>query len=76
VRIIYDFAVYFNFGGMNRMLLLDSLTPLYFGRVASFVAQTYKLSDRAAEAAVEEQARVYEETKPYLLSRWQQRIGR
>lgn len=70
VKIIYDFAVACNRKDMDRVLLLDSLTPLYFGRVASFVAHTAGMSESDAERVVEAQARTYEELKPCLVRRW------
>ena len=70
VRVIYDFASYFNTVKTDRLTLLDSLTPLYFGRVGAFVLQTRGMSGSKAEAIIQEQARVYERLKPYLLSRW------
>ncbi len=70
VKIIYDYAIHFNKGKTDSLTLLDSLTPLYFGRVASFVAQTKDMSEAKAEKLIQEQATVYEQNKPYLISRW------
>jgi glycosyltransferase involved in cell wall biosynthesis len=70
VKVIYDYAVHFNKGRTDRLTLLDSLTPLYFGRVASFVAQTKHMSEAKAERLIGDQADVYEQLKPYLLDRW------
>jgi hypothetical protein len=58
---------------MNRDKLLDMMTPLYFGRVASFVRQSWEMSSEEAEALVEEQAVEFEEQKDYLIKVWDQK---
>lgn len=39
VRVIYDFALSYRLRTINRDQLLRALTPLYLGRVASFVTE-------------------------------------
>ncbi len=68
--LIYEYAVAFHKRRLDRKHLLQSLTPLYIGRVTSFVLETLELDDNAAEAKIEELCRVYEQLKPYLLQRW------
>ena len=46
------------------------MSPLYFARIASFVNQTREMSNEETEETVQEQARMFEEEKAYLLSRW------
>jgi hypothetical protein len=53
------------------MKLLTVMTPLYLGRVASFITRTRDMSSRDAEAVVEEQAAVFERLKPYLVDQCQ-----
>ena len=50
--------------------MIEVLSPLYFARVASFIHRTRELCNAEAEVVVEEQARVFELRKPYLLSMW------
>jgi len=68
--LIYEYAVAFHRRSIDRKHLLQSLTPLYIGRVTSFVRATLELDDRAAEEKIDELCRVYEQLKPYLMQRW------
>ena len=54
----------------NRTQLVNLVTPLYLGRVASFINQTKKMSSAQAEEVVEEQAQVFEDHKDYLIQIW------
>ena len=67
---IYELAATFHRWESNRYKLLDLMTPLYFGRVASFVRQSWGMSSQEAEALVEEQAVRFEENKDYLIKVW------
>lgn len=58
---------------VNRDKLLDLMTPLYFGRVASFVRQSWDMSSVEAEGLVEEQAEKFEGDKDYLLDIWKRK---
>jgi glycosyltransferase involved in cell wall biosynthesis len=69
-RILYDLAAAFHHWKGNRQLMLSLMTPLYFARVASFVNRTREMSNEEAEEVVEEQAEVFEQTKDYLIKRW------
>ena len=68
--IVFDFALAFRLRTISRAHLLGALTPLYLGWVASYVREVSSLSSAAAEQRLEQFARVWEEKKPYLLSRW------
>jgi glycosyltransferase involved in cell wall biosynthesis len=74
VKILYDLAAAFHHWKGNRQLLVSMMTPLYFARVASFVNRTRDMSNQEAEAVVEEQARVFEEMKEYLVNRWDEEV--
>jgi len=50
--------------------LVNLVTPLYLGRVASFINQTKNMSSSQAEEVVEEQAQVFEDHKDYLIQIW------
>jgi len=75
-RILYDLSVAYHTWEGNRELLVSLMTPLYFARIASFVNRTREMSNDEAEEVVEEQARVFEEMKAYLLERWLDASGR
>lgn len=47
------------------------MEPLYYGRVASFVVETWSMSNQEAEELVEKQAQIFEEQKEYLLKIWE-----
>jgi hypothetical protein len=50
--------------------LIRSLTPLYLGRVGSFVIQTENLASGEVEERIEELCVAFERLKPYLISLW------
>ena len=54
----------------NRERQLAALTPLYFGRTAGFISETLDLTTDQAERVIDDQARQFEELKPYLVTRW------
>jgi glycosyltransferase involved in cell wall biosynthesis len=71
VRIIYDFAIAYHKGSIHREHLLKSMIPLYLGRVASFVKENEKSSAEEVEEKLESLCQVFEEMKPYLIERWE-----
>lgn len=70
VRVVYDFAVAYQFSGMDPNEVVERLLPIYQGRTASFVLETINLPDVRAEASVEKLAVKFEQQKPYLIQRW------
>lgn len=70
VRLVYDFALGYRLRTMNRGQLLRAFTPLYLGWLASFMLQLRDARADEAEARLERLAQVYENQKPYLISRW------
>ncbi len=68
--IVYDFALAYRLRTISRVHVLGALTPLYLGWVASYIREVSSLTNAAAEQRLETFARVWEEKKPYLLSRW------
>ena len=44
IRCLYDALVAYNRPGIDRERLLASLTPLYFGRTAAFIAETIEMT--------------------------------
>ena len=70
VRILYELAATFHAWKVNRLKLIELVTPLYYARVASFVKQTLKMSSQEAEQLVEDQAVKFEKHKDYLIEVW------
>jgi glycosyltransferase involved in cell wall biosynthesis len=70
VAILYELAATFHRWPAHRYKLLELATPLYNGRVASFINRTREMSSREAEAIVEEQAQAFEDHRDYLDKLW------
>jgi glycosyltransferase involved in cell wall biosynthesis len=69
--VLFDAAcAYRRFQNEERLRLLDSLMPLYLGKVVAFVKRTERMSVQQAEEFVEETCAIFEEYKPYLVDRW------
>ncbi len=69
-RVLYDLAVAHASALAPPAMLIDSITPLYYGRTAGLVVDTAEMDGAAFEAYVSDQAATFERLKPYLLSRW------
>jgi glycosyltransferase involved in cell wall biosynthesis len=69
-RVLFDYAVGYHRFGKDREDLLDSLIPLYHGKIYCFVKHTEGMSTQQAEEYIEDQCLIFEETKPYLDERW------
>jgi len=76
-RMIYDFALAYRMRRINRTHLLGALTPLYLGWVASYTQEVSGATAQEAERRVDQLAKVFEEQKPYFVSRWRwpERVG-
>ena len=70
VKTIFEFAVAFHKSRMSRDHLIKSLTPIYLGRIASFVRETQKSSAADVENKIELLCLEYENLKSYLIERW------
>ena len=70
VMVLYETAATFHQWADNRTQLVNLVTPLYLGRVASFINETKKMSSSQAEEVVETQAQVFEDYKDYLIELW------
>lgn len=68
--IIYDFARAHRDHPPERAHLLRSLTPLYLGRVASFVLETGPMVASEVEERIEALCTCFEEGKPRLVEAW------
>jgi glycosyltransferase involved in cell wall biosynthesis len=69
-RTVIDFAVAHGAGNLPTKQLMSSFTPLYLGRVASFVIETEPLGATEVEQRIEELCLTFEALKPYLVERW------
>jgi len=69
--IVFDFAVAYNRSGLDQDAVIDSMTPLYYGRTAGLVVESQDMDSAVFERQViQAQARTFEELKPRLLERW------
>lgn len=73
VRIVYRYADAFNRTPRQRFKVLDTLTPLYYGRVGSLVNELREKTQEEAEAHFEQNARVFETMKDYLVGLWERK---
>ncbi len=72
VRCLYDAMVAFHRPGVDRDQLLAALTPLYFGRTAGFIGETFDMTTDQAARVIDAHAREFEELMPYLVGRWRE----
>jgi glucosylglycerate synthase len=70
VHVVADLACAFKKSTLSRSQILGSLTPLYLGRVASFVLDTETLVASQVEDRIEQLCLRFEALKPYLIERW------
>jgi hypothetical protein len=70
VKIIYDLAAAYHRRTINPEHIIRSMTPLYMGRVASFVNENRTSSAAEVEAKIEGLCLRFEELKQYLIQRW------
>jgi hypothetical protein len=73
VQILYETAATFHQWTHNRTQLVNLITPLYLGRVASFIDETQEMTSAQAEKLVEEQAKIFEKQKDYLIRIWDEK---
>ncbi|MCX6624669.1 MAG: glycosyl transferase family 2 [Acidobacteria bacterium] len=69
-RVVLDFACAYKRHPMSRGMILRSFTPLYLGRVASFVRETETLVAAEVEEKIEQLCVTFENLKPHLIARW------
>jgi hypothetical protein len=71
VESIYGFALAVHRKLINKEHLLKSLTPLYIGKTASFVIQTWNSDPQDVEDKIESLCRVFEAKKDHLVRNWE-----
>ena len=69
-RIVYEFAAAWQQSPLERGRILGSFTPLYLGRVASWVIETTPMDAAQVEEQMEKLCLTFESMKPYLIDRW------
>ncbi|OEU78384.1 MAG: glycosyl transferase [Desulfobacterales bacterium C00003060] len=69
-EILADFAVSYKNSASQRVRIMESLIPLYFGRTCSFVIELEPMTIQQAEEVIEEQCIIFERSKPDLLKKW------
>ncbi|MEK6589620.1 MAG: glycosyl transferase family 2 [Nitrospinota bacterium] len=74
-EIIYCFAIASHKRVISREHLLKSLTPLYIGRTASFVKETWDSNSKEVEEKIERLCRIFEERKVFLIENWNNERG-
>ncbi len=72
VKTVYDFALACNknIEGLNPDEIVQIMTPLYYGRTASFVIESQDMTTEEAENLIEDLSITFEKLKPYLIERW------
>jgi hypothetical protein len=71
-RILFDCSISYSKKVMDRARLIEVLIPLYYGMTLSFVNKTEGMSSQQAEEYLEDMCLVFEQSKPYLVYRWNQ----
>ena len=70
VRTLYEFAAAYHHAVLNRNHLVQTLVPLYRGKLYSFLREHANSSAEQMEAASELLCQEFERQKPYLIERW------
>jgi glycosyltransferase involved in cell wall biosynthesis len=71
-RILFDCAIGYHKKIMDRARIIEVLIPLHYGKILSFVNKTEGMSNQQAEGYLEDMCLVFEQSKPYLIYRWDQ----
>jgi glucosylglycerate synthase len=70
VRTVYEFAGAFHRSVINRDHLLQALTPLYLGRINSYLSENQKQGADGARERIKKLRSQFESLKPYLVEHW------
>ena len=73
VRVVYRYASAFQRTPRQRFKVLDTLTPLYYGRVGSLVNELRDKTPEESEEHFEKNALVFEAMKGYLVELWERK---
>jgi glucosylglycerate synthase len=69
-KTVYEFASSYHHSVINRDHLLQALTPLYRGRVSSFIMENLRADANEVENKLESLRLECERLKPYLIENW------
>lgn len=69
-RVVCEFASAYHHTVINRDHLLQSLVPLYRGRIYSYLVQHHNSTPEEMEEDTENLCHEFEKQKPYLLEKW------
>jgi glucosylglycerate synthase len=73
VRILFDFTLAYIYNdNIESDKLMEALIPLYYSCTLSFVNRVSKMDDAETELYLEDRTRRFEESKYYLIERWNQ----
>jgi len=70
VKTVFEFAASYHHSVINRDHLLQALTPLYRGRVCSFILENARAGNEDVDRKLESLRQQYQQQKPYLIERW------
>ena len=70
MRVVYKYAESFHLTPRQKFKVLNTMIPLYNARVASLVNDLRDMSTEDAEQYFEEETRVFENLKGYLINIW------
>jgi glucosylglycerate synthase len=73
VRTVYEFAASYQKSVISRDHIIQSLAPLFRGRVFTFVTENRNASGEMVEKNIEALCMEFERLKPYLLEMWKSR---
>lgn len=69
-RILFDYALAYNYNSEDPVKIIKSLIPLYFARTASLFDEMENMSELEAEQHIQSLVDVVREEKSYLKSIW------
>ncbi len=69
-KTVYEFASSHHRSVINRVHVLQALTPLYRGRVSSFIQENLRADAQEVERKLESLRLEFERLKPYLIENW------
>mgnify|MGYP001235210431 CR=1 FL=1 len=70
VKTVYEFAASFHHSVINRDHILQALTPLYRGRISSFLHENHEAGITDLGEKLKALRLQYQQSKSYLIERW------
>lgn len=72
-RIVYDFALAYNFSGLSVGDVIKAMVPLYYFKTARFIAASKSFDHQEAERLIYLEALDFEIERHYLCEQWKRR---